>query len=144
MVIVVMHGLQGTHVERFHRFFYLVSQTVGVLLSVVIKELHNFIRYYPHKIIAQMHYAPSALSRAKKRVQTKVKEVYTNVRCIHCCVHQLNLILEEAMTQNTNIQGSLMACKEQQRFSKISTQKSITRDHWRLLLEIGFQGHLQV
>ena len=43
------------------------------------------------------------LSGVNKGVQTKVREVYTNAHFIHCYAHQLNLILQKAASQNTNV-----------------------------------------
>ncbi|XP_045595761.2 zinc finger MYM-type protein 1-like [Procambarus clarkii] len=103
MVIVLRYELQGRPVERFWGFFNLINKTVEALSIVLLKELQILIGDYPHKLIAQTYDGAAVVIGANKGVQTIVKEVYTNAHFIHCYAHQLNLIVEQAALQNTDV-----------------------------------------
>jgi len=67
------------------------------------KELELLIKDHPHKLIAQSYDGVAALSGVNKGVQARVKELYGNAHFVHCYAHQLNLILEKATSQNSNM-----------------------------------------
>ena len=71
--------------------------------SILCKELELLIKDHPHKLIAQSYDGVAALSGVNKGVQARVKELYGNAHFVHCYAHQLNLILEKATSQNSNV-----------------------------------------
>ena len=103
MVIVIRYELQGKPVERFWGFFNPLSTTGEDLSVVLLKELEPLIGDCKGKLIAQTYDGASALSGIHKGVQTRIKEVYKNAHYIHCYAHQLNLILEQATSQNSKV-----------------------------------------
>ena len=103
MVIVLRYVLEGKPVERFWGFFNPVSTTGEHLSDVLFRELLPLIGDCPEKLIAQTYDGASALSGIYKGVKTRIQEVYKNAHYIHCYAHQLNLILEKATSQNSNV-----------------------------------------
>jgi hypothetical protein len=55
------------------------------------------------KLIAQAYEGTAVMSGKKGGVQTVIKEIYKNAHFIHCCAHQLNLIMEKAASQNPEV-----------------------------------------
>ena len=103
MVIILRYELKGKAVERFWGFFNPVNQTAEALSCILCKELELLIKDHPHKLIAQSYDGAAALSGVNKGVQARVKELYGNAHFVHCYAHQLNLILEKATSQNSNV-----------------------------------------
>ena len=103
MVIVLRYELEGKPVERFWGFFNPINTTAEALSSILFKELQTLIGDCPNKLIAQTYDGAAALSGVNRGVQTRLKEVYSNAHFIHCYAHQLNLILQKATSQNTQV-----------------------------------------
>ena len=62
--------------------------------------------------MAQTYDDAAALSSARSGVQKQIKEVPGNAHFVHCHAHQLNLILEKAVVQNTSVGSFLIAFLE--------------------------------
>ena len=139
MVIVLRYELQGKPVERFWGFFNVISQTAEALSSVLLGELKVLIDNSPHKLIAQTYDGAAALSGVNKGVQTNIKEVYPNAHFIHCHAHQLNLILEQATSQNSKVRIFFNSLSGIPSFFQNLLKEWL---HLRTLLAIEFQGHL--
>ena len=52
------------------------------------------------KLVAQCYDGASVMSGQHRGVQSIVKETYPNAHYVHCYAHQLNLILQQATSQN--------------------------------------------
>src|SRR6201990_1711383 len=123
MVIVLRYEHQGKPVERFWGFFNPVNQTAEALSSILLRELQILIGESPHKLIAQTYDGAAALSGVNKGVQSRIKEAYSNAHFVHCYAHQLNLLLEQATSQNTNVRVFFNSLSGIPNFSSRSSQR---------------------
>ena len=53
--------------------------------------------------MAQIYDGSAALSDARNGVQKRIKEEHSDAHFLYCYAHQLNLILENAIAQNTSV-----------------------------------------
>lgn len=103
MVIVLRYTLKnGTPVERFwsyknpsdHDAVALADCIENVLISVLKK---------PDQLISQSYDGASVMSGVHGGVQKLIKDKFPYAYYIHCYAHQLNLIMSQATSINTNV-----------------------------------------
>ncbi|XP_076048822.1 uncharacterized protein LOC143029777 isoform X2 [Oratosquilla oratoria] len=103
MIIVLRYELEGKPVERFWGVFSVIDQSEKSVASVLLKELSTLVGDSPDKLIAQTYDSTTIRKGTSKSVQARIKEVYNNAHYVHCYSHQLNLVLEKAVSQNESV-----------------------------------------
>ena len=71
----------------------------------------------------------AAMSGSYGEVQGLVKEIYNNVHLVQCCGYQLNLILQRALSQNTQGRVFLSSLSEILLYFSRSLQKMSALRH---------------
>lgn len=72
------------------------------LSNALLEGLQIMIGDCPYLFIVQTYDGAAALRGAKSGVQVRIKKVYSYIHFVHCCAHQLNLILEKT-SQNSKV-----------------------------------------
>jgi hypothetical protein len=89
----------GTPFERFWGFF-IPSGHDAKSLSDCIKDNLKEVSENTDKLISQSYDGTDVMSGQFSGVQKLIRDEYKYAHFIHCCAHQLNLILSKATTQN--------------------------------------------
>ncbi|KAJ4441471.1 hypothetical protein ANN_11326 [Periplaneta americana] len=71
--------------------------------SVFKEQLRQVLNGNNEKLIAQAYDGAAVMGGGKNGVQAIVKENYPNSHFVHCYAHQLNLILQQAASQNSQV-----------------------------------------
>ncbi|XP_078522463.1 zinc finger MYM-type protein 1-like [Lissotriton helveticus] len=92
-------------VERFYCFNQLKDSSAHTIATTLLQELNNV---FPEtsdkkKVIAQSYDGASVMSGSSGGVQKKVRDVYPNAHYVHCYAHQLNLIMEQAVSRISKV-----------------------------------------
>lgn len=102
MVIVYRYTLpNGSPVERFWTFVK-PNEHDAVALARCIEEALNYVLRNPDQLISQSYDGASVMSGAHGGVQKLIKDKFKYAHYIHCYAHQLNLIMSQATSINTN------------------------------------------
>ncbi|KAM4678573.1 zinc finger MYM-type protein 1-like isoform 1-T2 [Discoglossus pictus] len=101
--VVVYRYIDKKHqvVERFDGFTEMKSTDADSIAAVVLESL-NTVLPEPEdkkKLIAQSYDGASVMRGDEGGVQRKIKDVYPNAHYVHCYAHQLNLIMEKAVSR---------------------------------------------
>ncbi|KAJ3620532.1 hypothetical protein MTP99_004473 [Tenebrio molitor] len=96
-VLVFRYELNGKVHERFWGFAYQESQNAEGLSQCILQQLDSIIEDCPDKLIAQT-YDGAAVTRGCEGVNVKIKKKYKNAQFIYCYAHQLNKLLEKAVS----------------------------------------------
>ncbi|XP_078506844.1 zinc finger MYM-type protein 1-like [Lissotriton helveticus] len=88
-------------VERFYGCAHLKNSTAETITAAILRQL-NFI--FPElqqrkKLIAQSYDGASVMSGSHGGVQKRIRDVYPNAHYVHCHAHQLNLIMQQAVSK---------------------------------------------
>ena len=104
-VAVFRYIVSGKVVERFWSFCSMpqgdantISSQILACLDIVLPRDDD-----KNKLIAQCYDGAAVMSGRQRGVQTIVKEKYPNAHYVHCYAHQLNLILQQAVSQVSSI-----------------------------------------
>lgn len=104
LVLILRYVLNGEVHERFWKFIRPMGTKAEDLANVIFGELDNLeINKTPEKLIAQSFDGASVMSGKFGGVQSRIKQKYPSADFIHCYAHQLNLILEKAVSQNRSV-----------------------------------------
>ncbi|XP_078533623.1 zinc finger MYM-type protein 1-like [Lissotriton helveticus] len=88
-------------VERFYGFTHLKNSTAETITAALLHQL-NFIFPEVHqrkKLIAQSYDGASVMSGSHGGVQKRIRDVYPYAHYVHCHAHQLNLIMQQAVSK---------------------------------------------
>ena len=103
MVIVFRYTLaNGTPVERFWSFIK-PNEHDAVALAGCIEEALNYVLKNPDQLISQSYDGANVMSGVHGGVQKLIKDKFKYAHYIHCYAHQLNLIMSQATSINTNV-----------------------------------------
>uniref|UniRef100_A0A8D0HC97 Uncharacterized protein n=1 Tax=Sphenodon punctatus TaxID=8508 RepID=A0A8D0HC97_SPHPU len=100
--VLIYHYIDGSGeaVERFYGFSKLPDSRAETVAAALLKQLEAV---FPpgtskDKLIAQSYDAASATRGAHGSIQKLIRDVYPNAHYVHCCAHQLNLIMQQAVS----------------------------------------------
>eukprot|EP00795_Rhopilema_esculentum_P005495 gene5495-673_t len=104
-VVVFRYIKDKTVVERFWSFSTLPQGDANTISSRIIASLEEVLPNPEdkQKLIAQCYDGAAVMSGCNNGVQTIVKQSYANAHYVHCYAHQLNLILQQAVSQISQI-----------------------------------------
>ncbi|XP_072377882.1 zinc finger MYM-type protein 1-like [Diabrotica undecimpunctata] len=103
MVIVYRYTLQnGTPVERFWTFLK-PNNHDAVSLAGCIEECLSCVLSSSDKLISQSYDGASVMSGVHGGVQKLIQDKFRYANYIHCYAHQLNLLMSQATSINTNV-----------------------------------------
>ena len=104
-VVVFRYIVSSKVVERFWSFCDMPQGDAETISSNVLNCLKsNFPGSHDkQKLVAQCYDGASVMSGQHRGVQNIVKDAYPNAHYVHCYAHQLNLILQQAVSQITSI-----------------------------------------
>ncbi|XP_069505521.1 zinc finger MYM-type protein 1-like [Ambystoma mexicanum] len=87
-------------VERFYGFSDLKDSSAQTIATAIMEKLDKVFPEDCHKkkVIAQTYDGASVMRGVSGGVQKKVAEVYPNAHYVHCYAHQLNLIIEQSVS----------------------------------------------
>ena len=102
-VVVFRYEHEGSVKERFWGFSNPTSQDAQGLSTFILEQLDSVLKGSNEKLIAQTYDGAAVMSGEKNGVQSIVKQTYPNAHFIHCYAHQLNLIMEQAASQNSKV-----------------------------------------
>ncbi|XP_069464067.1 zinc finger MYM-type protein 1-like [Ambystoma mexicanum] len=93
-------------VERFYGFSHLKDSSAQTIATAIMEKLDKVFPEDCHqkKVIAQTYDGASVMRGVSGGVQKKVAEVYPNAHYVHCYAHQLNLIIEQAVSKISEAQ----------------------------------------
>ena len=101
-VVVFRYIVSGKVVERFWTYCDLpqgnaenISANVISCLNSVLPNAHD-----KQKLVAQCYDGASVMSGQHRGVQSIVQEAYPNAHYVHCYAHQLNLVLQQAISKS--------------------------------------------
>ena len=99
-VVVLRYLVKGTLVERFWSFAELDGGDAQTIAERVIDCLKTVLPLPgdDKKLIAQCYDGAAVMSGANGGVHIKVRECYENAHYLHCYAHQLNLIVQHAVS----------------------------------------------
>lgn len=104
MIFIFRYVSNGIVHERFWKLINPPGTTAQHLTDVILHELQTLkLNETPNKLIAQSYDGAAVMSGKLGGVQTKIKEHYPMANFIHCHAHQLNLILQKAVSQHRQI-----------------------------------------
>ena len=103
VVITFRYMKNGMPVERFWGFFNPVDLLSETLFNLLNDEVKPLIGQNPEKLISQTYDGAAVLRGVNRGVQAKMREVHNNAYFVHCYAHQLNLIIQKAVSQNTAV-----------------------------------------
>lgn len=115
----------GTNAEAVS---IVLLQQLGVDCSAE-NEVHR------DRLIAQTFDGASVMRGATNGVRRVVQDIYPNAHFIHCYAHQLNLIMQQAVSSNTPVCGFFSDISGFSSFFSRSPKKTATLDNivaWRL------------
>lgn len=103
MVIVFRYTLtDGTPVERFWGFLK-PSDHDAIALAGCIENVLNSVLKKSDQLISQSYDGASVMSGVHGGVQKLIKDKFQYAYYIHCYAHQINLIMSQATSINTNV-----------------------------------------
>ena len=102
-VITFRYVKNGMPVERFWGFFNPVDLLSETLFNLLNDELNPLIGQNLKKLISQTYDGAAVLSGVNGGIQPRMKEAYDDAYFVHCYAHQLNLIIQKAVSQNTAV-----------------------------------------
>ena len=104
-VVVFRYIVSGKVVERFWSFCDMPQGDAETISSNVLNCLNSILpsSHDKQKLVAQCYDGASVISGQHRGVQSIVKDAYPNAHYVHCYAHQLNLILQQAVSQITSI-----------------------------------------
>ncbi len=83
--------------ERFFEFIKLPNATADTIATALLERLSTILpEGQERKLIAQAYDGASVMRGATGGVQREVQDVYGSAYYVHCHVHQLNLIMQQA------------------------------------------------
>ncbi|XP_078530667.1 zinc finger MYM-type protein 1-like [Lissotriton helveticus] len=90
----------GEVVERFYGFTHLRDSSAETITASILCELNLIFPELPQKqkLIAQSYDGASVMSGGLG-VQKRIQDVYPNAHYVHCYTHQLNLIMQQAVSK---------------------------------------------
>ena len=109
--------------NSFPDFFDPAYQTPKSLADVILENIRPLIGDCPQCLIAQSYDGVAATSGSHGGVQVLVKEIYYNALLVHCYAHQLNLISQQATSQNSRVQIYLASLSEISSYFSRSPQR---------------------
>ena len=104
-VVVFRYIVSGKVVERLWSFCDMPQGDAETMSSNVLNCLNSIIpsSHDKQKLVAKCYDGASVMSGQQRGVQSIVKDAYPNAHYVHCYAHQLNLILQHAVSQITSI-----------------------------------------
>ncbi|XP_067013750.2 zinc finger MYM-type protein 1 [Anabrus simplex] len=100
LALVFRYEKNGMPCERFWGCFNPEGQNTDAVTKCILDVIHNMFKNTPEKIIALTYDGVSLRSDDKAGLQEKFRVMFPNAYYIHCNVHQLNLTMERAASQN--------------------------------------------
>ncbi len=87
----------GNIQERFFEFFTIQNANADSIATALLDSLSTILpNGQKNKVIAQTYDGATVMRGSTGRVQRKIMDVCKNAHYIHCYVHQLNLIMQQA------------------------------------------------
>ena len=104
-VVVFRYIVSGQVVERFWSFNSMQQGDAETVSDSILACLNTVLPKDEDKtnLIAQCYDGASVMSGHERGVQTIVKQSYPNAHYVHCYAHQLNLVLQQAVSQISQI-----------------------------------------
>ncbi|XP_065070319.1 zinc finger MYM-type protein 1-like [Rhopilema esculentum] len=104
-VVVFRYITSGKIVERFWTFCDMPQGDAATISSNVLSCLDNILpgTHEKQKLVAQCYDGASVMSGQHRGVQSIVKDAYPNAHYVHCYAHQLNLVLQQAVSHITGV-----------------------------------------
>ena len=104
-VVVFRYIVPSKVVARFWSFCDMPQGDAETISSNVLNCLNSILpgSHDKQKLVAQCYDGASVMSGQHRGVQSRVKDAYPSAHYVHCYAHQLNLILEHAVSQITSI-----------------------------------------
>ena len=96
LVIILRYLVNGEVKERFLGFYEAKVKTAKAITKIIKEQIEGF--NLTDKLIAQTYDGASTMSGCHGGVQTLMRETYPHAHFVHCYAHQLNLIMEQACT----------------------------------------------
>ncbi|XP_023312864.1 zinc finger MYM-type protein 1-like, partial [Anoplophora glabripennis] len=101
MVVVLRYVHEGSPVERFWGFINPEKHDAESLTHSIRSVLDPLLKENCNKLIAQAYDGAVVMSGTHAGVHTRIREKYPLAYFVHCYAHQLNLIMSQAVSQNT-------------------------------------------
>uniref|UniRef100_A0A8D9A6D5 Zinc finger MYM-type protein 1 n=1 Tax=Cacopsylla melanoneura TaxID=428564 RepID=A0A8D9A6D5_9HEMI len=114
----------GKPVERFWTFCNPDDHTAPALASTIKTELEKMIGNDNEKLISQSYDGGSVMSGRTNGVQAIIRNDYPRANFVHCYAHQLNLIMEHASSQNSEVRIFFGTLSELTSFFNHSSQRT--------------------
>ncbi|XP_078536808.1 zinc finger MYM-type protein 1-like [Lissotriton helveticus] len=88
-------------VDRFYGFTHLRNSSAATITEAILCQLNLIFPDLPQKqkLIAQSYDGASVMSGSLGGVQKRIRDVYPNAHFVHCYAHQLNLIMQQAVSK---------------------------------------------
>ncbi|XP_023312056.1 zinc finger MYM-type protein 1-like [Anoplophora glabripennis] len=103
MVVVLRYVHEGSPVERFLAFINPEKHDAESLTHSIRSVLDPLLEENCNKLIAQAYDGAAVMSGRHASVYTRIREKYPLAYFVHCYAHQLNLIMSQAVSQNTQV-----------------------------------------
>ena len=102
MVVIFRYLVKGKPTERFWNFISPEKHDAKTLTDCLLKEIEK-LGINKDKLIAQTYDGANVMRGSSCGVQALLRETYSNAQYIHCHAHQLNLVMKNATSVNTNV-----------------------------------------
>ena len=96
LVIILRYLVNGEVKERFLGFYEAKVKTAKAITKIIKEQIEGY--NLTEKLVAQTYDGASTMSGCHGGVQTLMRETYPYAHFVHCYAHQLNLIMEQACT----------------------------------------------
>src|SRR5215469_8255307 len=102
MVVIFRYLVKGKPTERFWNFISPEKHDAKTLTDCHLKEIER-LGINKDKLIAQTYDGANVMRGSSCGVQALLRETYSNAQYIHCHAHQLNLVMQNSTSVNTNV-----------------------------------------
>lgn len=103
MAIILRYVKEHSIREHFWTFLRVHDKTANGLVNSIQQEIDPMLKNNKNKLIAQAYDGANVMSGSVGGVQAKMREKYPFAYFVHCYAHQLNLIMQKAASQNTQV-----------------------------------------
>lgn len=100
LVVIFRYVRNGEPIERFWNYLIPEKCDAKILSETILTVIDPLIQNSPNKLIAQSYDGATVMSGEHAGVQALIKKKYPCAYYVHCCGHQLNLIMSKAASAN--------------------------------------------
>lgn len=120
-VVVFRYVLKGRVFERFWSFCSIAEANAQNLSENIISCLEHVLPNNDddHKLVAQCYDGASVMRGDQRGVKTIVQNKYQNAYYVHCYAHQLNLVLQQAVSRIAKVKLFLPILMDSPPFSLV-------------------------